>query len=137
MGKGPEGSVYSLDQFSYTDAESTYRAAVLGRQMGFKGTMRIHPAQIDPLNRGFTPTREEVDWARGALEAFEAGAKSRRASVPFAGRMIDIPVAERAKKLQARAGRISAWEKMKVDALNEVDSREKALIVAIQKAARE
>jgi citrate lyase subunit beta/citryl-CoA lyase len=123
MGKGPDGSVYSLNEFSYTDVESNFKAAVLGRQMGFKGTMCIHPAQIEPLNRGFTPTHDEVDWARRALKAFETGVKLRRASVPFEGRMIDIPVAERAKKLQARAERISKWERMKAEAFTEVDSR--------------
>lgn len=99
------------------DVEGTYKSAVLGRQMGYKGSTCIHPAQIEPLNRGFTPTPEEVEYARKVLKAFEEGLKRGTASVSLEGRMVDIPVAERAKKLIERAEAIAKFERKKSAAI--------------------
>jgi citrate lyase subunit beta/citryl-CoA lyase len=53
------------------------------------------------INEVFSPTPEELEWARRVLAAFEAagGAATRLDD----GEMIDVPVAERARKLLALA----------------------------------
>lgn len=99
------------------DVEGTYRSAVLGRQMGFKGSTCIHPAQVEPLNRGYTPSYNEVAYAKRVLEVFREGVRKGTASVSLDGRMVDIPVVERAKILISRAEAISQLEKMKSRAL--------------------
>jgi citrate lyase subunit beta/citryl-CoA lyase len=85
--------------------------------MGFMGAACIHPAQIAPLNTHFSPTAEEVAAARRVVAAFEAAVAEGRASVGVDGRMVDIPVAERARRLIARAEVIAAKEARKRAAL--------------------
>ena len=42
----------------------TERSAGLGRLAGFKGALCVGPEQVSPLNRGFTPSRDDdADWA--------------------------------------------------------------------------
>jgi citrate lyase subunit beta/citryl-CoA lyase len=132
--KGPDGTLRALEEFSYTDIETNFRRAVLGRQMGYKGSLCIHPAQVEPTNRGFTPAPEEIDWAKKALKVFEEGVRTGKAAVPFEGRMVDIPVAERAKKLVRRAETIAKWDKMKADSIIGVNAREIQMRAAIKES---
>ena len=41
-------------------------------ELGFDGKSLIHPAQIDPANRLFSPSAERIAWARAVIAAFEA-----------------------------------------------------------------
>jgi citrate lyase subunit beta/citryl-CoA lyase len=58
-----------------------------GRQMGFDGKTLIHPAQVEPCNRAFAPSTEDVEDARGVIEAWNSG--SGRGVVTYHGRMIE------------------------------------------------
>jgi citrate lyase subunit beta/citryl-CoA lyase len=40
--------------------------------LGFDGKSLIHPAQIEPANRLFSPGAERIAWARAVIAAFEA-----------------------------------------------------------------
>jgi citrate lyase subunit beta/citryl-CoA lyase len=40
--------------------------------LGFDGKSLIHPSQIEPANRLFSPTAERIAWARAVIAAFEA-----------------------------------------------------------------
>jgi citrate lyase subunit beta / citryl-CoA lyase len=74
------------------------RAEALGaRKLGFFGKAAIHPNQIATINEVFEPTRQEIEWARRVLEAFDAagGAATRTAT----GEFVDKPVAARARRL--------------------------------------
>ena len=41
-----------------------------GLLFGFDGKSLIHPAQIDPCNAIFSPSEDELAWARAVIEAF-------------------------------------------------------------------
>jgi citrate lyase subunit beta / citryl-CoA lyase len=73
------------------------------RSLGFFGKSAIHPRQLPVLHSVFTPSEEEVAWAREVLAAFTAagGAAARLAS----GEFVDRPVADRAHRLLAVAAR--------------------------------
>jgi citrate lyase subunit beta / citryl-CoA lyase len=61
--------------------------------------MVVHPAQIPVLNEAFSPTAQELDWARRVLAACaEAGAQGRGA-FELDGRMIDAPIVRRAEEI--------------------------------------
>ena len=100
-GVTPLGFVGSIGAY---DDPAAYRVtASQARRMGFRGAMAIHPAQVAILNDAFTPTAEEVDWARRVLEAErEAGAQGRSA-FKVDGRMVDPPVVARARGMLAAA----------------------------------
>ena len=66
------------------------------RRLGFGGKLCIHPRQVAPVNRGFTPDAEEVAWARRVLDA---AAAAGGAAVAVDGKMVDKPILLRARAL--------------------------------------
>ena len=85
--------------------EEIERLAERGRNTGFKGAICLHPSWVEPCNRAFTPTQEQVEYYREVRRLFAEGVARGSASVPLDGRMIDVPVDERAKKM------IALWER--------------------------
>jgi citrate lyase subunit beta / citryl-CoA lyase len=66
------------------------RAAARGRARGYDGKWALHPTQIEPLNRLFAPTAEELATARAIVDALaRAEAGEQRGAVMFEGSMID------------------------------------------------
>ncbi len=105
--------VLSIDTV-YTDIldlEGLVREAEVARALGFKGKNAIHPKQIEPINRVFSPTREELEEAKKMVEAFESALKRGLGAISLDGRMIDRPVFEQAKELLELARQISEREK--------------------------
>ncbi len=89
--------------------EVAFRAVVRrSRRLGFLGAACIHPAQVPVLNEEFAPSAEEVAQAGRMVAAYEAALAAGRGAVEFEGKMIDVPVVERAKALLARAAAIAA-----------------------------
>jgi citrate lyase subunit beta/citryl-CoA lyase len=80
------------------------------RQMGFKGRCLIHPSQVEPVNRLFTPSPEEVEHARRVLAAFQEAEARGSAATSVDGKLVDVPVAERAKRLLELAEAIAQKE---------------------------
>lgn len=78
------------------DAERAHSA-------GFAGKYLIHPDHIEPVHRVFTPNEEELDQARRVLAAWEAAQAKGQGAVQFEGRMLDRPVAERARRVVQQA----------------------------------
>lgn len=72
-----------------------------GVRDGFTGKMAIHPAQVEVINRIFTPSPQQVAEARNIIEAFaDAGDAG---VVGINGKMFDIPHLNRSRKLLERA----------------------------------
>ncbi len=81
------------------DHEGLAEDAKLARQLGFYGKLVIHPDQIQVVNGVFSPTKEEIEDAKRIVEAFDQALASGLAAIQIDGRMIDYPVAERAKRI--------------------------------------
>lgn len=80
-------------------------AAERARDLGFDGKWAIHPAQIPTLNELFTPTGEQVAWARAVVEALAAAEREgRQGAVALDGQMLDEPVRLAALRVLATAG---------------------------------
>ncbi len=99
--------VQALDTIypDFRDPEGLVREAKLARQLGFSGKYAIHPDQLGPINRVFTPDEAEVRWAREVVEAYEAAQGSGLGSVAVGGRMVDRPIYERARRTLELAAR--------------------------------
>jgi citrate lyase subunit beta / citryl-CoA lyase len=83
---------------------AAFRATVQrSRKLGFMGAACIHPTQIGILNEAFAPSGEEIRRAERMVAAYDAAIAAGRGAVEFEGRMIDIPVVERAKQTLDRA----------------------------------
>ncbi|HET7036541.1 MAG TPA: CoA ester lyase [Thermomicrobiaceae bacterium] len=72
--------------------------AQLARRLGYAGKAVIHPGQIAPVNRVFSPTSEEIAHARRVVAAAEEGERAGSGAVALDGRMIDRPIVERARR---------------------------------------
>lgn len=67
------------------------------RRLGFFGKSAIHPRQVPIINEIFTPSLDELAWANRVVTAFAASG-----GVPTTlsdGQFVDLPVAERARRL--------------------------------------
>ncbi|HWO74162.1 MAG TPA: CoA ester lyase [Dehalococcoidia bacterium] len=82
--------------------------AAYARSIGFKGKYVIHPEQVGPVNQVFTPTEAELEAARRIVQAFDEAIAQGHGTVQVDGRMIDIPIATRARELIAYAEAIAA-----------------------------
>ena len=82
----------------YSDDAAVLRAARRARAMGFDGMMAIHPRQVPLIHRAFTPTADELAWARTILARWEQSTKGVQA---VADTMVDRPVVERARRILA------------------------------------
>jgi citrate lyase subunit beta / citryl-CoA lyase len=58
----------------------------------------IHPSQVDAINATFSPTAEEVNYARQVLKAFEEANARGDGSIALGGQLIDRPIVERARR---------------------------------------
>ncbi|WP_030529565.1 HpcH/HpaI aldolase/citrate lyase family protein [Phycicoccus jejuensis] len=81
------------------DTEGLEAECRQGRDLGFDGKTLIHPGQVDPCNAVFAPSAEEVEDARGLLDAWEAGAG--RGVVTYRGRMVENLHVEVARRVLA------------------------------------
>lgn len=67
--------------------------------MGYTGKQVIHPTQVPVVQEAFLPTKEQVEWARGLLEAFESHQKSGKGAFSYKGTMIDMPSMKQAQNI--------------------------------------
>ncbi|PDT13426.1 CoA ester lyase [Rhizobium sp. M1] len=104
---------YGLDAIDsvfndFKDAEGFDAECGQGRAMGFAGKMLIHPSQIEPANRHFGPSAEEIAEAEAVISAF-ADPDARGLNVINAnGRMIERLHLVQAEALVHKARLISA-----------------------------
>lgn len=84
-------------------AEDVSKFATDSKNLGFKGILCPHPTWVEPVNTAFTPTESQVEFYTQVREVFAQALAAGTAAVPFAGRMIDVPVDEWAKVVLAMA----------------------------------
>ncbi len=72
------------------------------RRDGFGGMLAIHPAQIEIINRAFTPTDQEIADAREVVTIFAANPGV--GAIGYKGAMLDRPYLSRAQRLLRLAG---------------------------------
>ena len=104
----PLGFIGSIAEFHDLDGfRSTIRRS---RRFGFIGASVIHPSQVPILNEEFRPGAEEVDHARRVVVAYDKALAEGVGAVTVDGKMIDVPVVERARLLLEREGAIAGRE---------------------------
>ena len=82
----------------FKDSDGLMGFARQSRQLGFSGMSLIHPSQVEPINKPFSPTPEEIDYANEVLSAFEEANERGDGSIAFGGQLIDRPIVERARR---------------------------------------
>ncbi len=77
---------------------------------GFQGKMCIHPGQIAAVNRVFTPTGAEIEFAERVCAAFARAEAEGSAAIQLDGKFIDYPIVYRAQRVLQRIAAIRAQE---------------------------
>lgn len=93
-----DGVFNDLEDAAGFEAECTQ-----GRDMGFDGKTLIHPRQLEPCNRLFSPSQDEVAWARRIAGVFEQPENRGLGVVRLDGRMVERLHAEMARRTLAVA----------------------------------
>ena len=94
------GGVFnSIDDAAGFEAECAEEAG-----LGLDGKTLIHPSQIEPANRAFSPSAEEIDWARAVIAAFAAPQAEGQGAIRLGGQMIERLHLARAQRMLAMAG---------------------------------
>ncbi len=96
---------------NFKDNEAFEKSTRYGRQLGYEGRMLIHPSQIEPSHKIYTPDPDDVEWAKGVVKVFEEeGIAKGSAAVSYKGKMVDTPVYDNARTILATMAEISAFD---------------------------
>lgn len=76
----------------YKNIEGYSRECIHSKTLGFVGKWAIHPSQIDVANRVYSPTQEEVAYARKLDAAYQEALANGLGAVAIDGKMIDVAV---------------------------------------------
>jgi citrate lyase subunit beta/citryl-CoA lyase len=79
-----------------------------GVELGFDGKTLIHPNQIEPCNKAFSPSNQEVAQARKMIAAFDLSENKTKGVVSIDGRMVERLHADMARRTVAIADAIAA-----------------------------
>ncbi|ESZ53500.1 CoA ester lyase [Mesorhizobium sp. L103C131B0] len=97
----PLGFIGSIGEFS--DTQKLREAAGHARRLGFTGALAIHPTQVAIFNQAFSPSGQELEWARRVVAAENDAAIRGLSAFSLNGNMIDPPVVRRAHEILALA----------------------------------
>ncbi len=94
-----------LPYLDVPDIAGLERETRLAKALGLTGRTAIHPTQVEPIQRIFAPSPEEIDRARQIIEAYEA---NRGGVLLLDGKLVERPVLLAAQRTLATAATIAA-----------------------------
>lgn len=80
----------------FGDPQLVLESARRARAAGFRAKICIHPSQIGPVHEGFSPSRDEEEWARRILSV---ASTQTAGAFQLDGRMVDRPVIDWAEEV--------------------------------------
>jgi citrate lyase subunit beta/citryl-CoA lyase len=89
----------------YGDLAGIEQSARQARAFGFDGASCVHPAVVPILNKAFSASDEELARARSIVALYDEAKAKGLGAVEYEGRMIDEPVAQRARALLKRGSK--------------------------------
>jgi citrate lyase subunit beta/citryl-CoA lyase len=92
----------------FRDLSAFRRGVEIGLAQGCEGGFAIHPAQVAVLNNVFTPAQAEIEYAQRVVDAYHLALQQGQGAVSLDGKMLDVPVVERARVLLARAAQFQS-----------------------------
>ncbi len=87
---------YDTIDIEFRNPEAIERRSREARRLGFSGQLAIHPAQIAPIHKAYTPSPDEIRWAERVLK--RSGRRPGRGAVQLDGRMLDMPHLRQAER---------------------------------------
>lgn len=71
----------------------------LARQIGFTAKLVINPRQLATIHAIFTPSEQEIAWAKRVVRALEDAKAKGLGAVAVDGKMVDLPIVTRANRI--------------------------------------
>ncbi|BAN26272.1 HpcH/HpaI aldolase/citrate lyase family protein [Caballeronia insecticola] len=81
------------------DPHGTHEDALRAKELGFTGKVVFHPAQVDAVNRAFTPTDTQTARAQRIVDAFEAVKASGEGTAIVDGEFVAIDLVPRMQRV--------------------------------------
>ena len=85
--------------FDLKNMEGFRKECVEAKKLGYVGKQVIHPSQVDIANEVFSPTKEEIEWAKKVIEAYENAKKEGRGAIRLDDKLIDYVHYKIARKI--------------------------------------
>lgn len=95
--------VYDTPFTDVNDDEGIETDAALAKALGFTGKASISPRHVESINRVFSPSQAEIDYAYEVMETIRLAKEQGKGAVALRGKMIDAPIVERARQTIAMA----------------------------------
>ena len=95
--------VYDTPFTDVNDDEGIVKDAEYAKALGFTGKSSISPRHVEVINRVFSPTIKEIEYAYEVLEAIEEAKAQGKGAIALYGKMIDAPIVARAERTIAAA----------------------------------
>ena len=95
--------VYDTPFTDVNDDEGIEIDATLAKSLGFSGKASISPRHVEVINRVFSPTLAEIDYAYEVMEAITLAKQQGKGAIALRGKMIDAPIVARAQRTIAMA----------------------------------
>jgi citrate lyase beta subunit len=73
----------------FKDQAGLERSCEVAASLGYDGKWAIHPAQLDTINKAFSPSAEEIDRAQRILRAYEEAKEQGVGATAVDGKMVD------------------------------------------------
>ncbi|MEO9526634.1 CoA ester lyase [Roseibium sp.] len=93
---------------AFQDEDGFAAECAQGVDMGMDGKTLIHPKQIGPCHDAFSPSEEEIAWARRINEVFALPENASKGAIQVDGKMVERLHAEMGRRVIAIADAIAA-----------------------------
>lgn len=91
--------VYDTPWTDVEDYDGLIEDAKFAKSLGFSGKSAISPRHVRFINEVFSPTEEEIQYARDVFATIERAKAEGKGVVSLRGKMIDAPIVARAKQV--------------------------------------
>ena len=95
--------VYDTPFTDVNDDEGIEVDTALAKALGFTGKASISPRHVEVINRVFSPTQAEIDYAYEVMDAIRLAKEQGKGAIALRGKMIDAPIVARAEQTIAMA----------------------------------
>ena len=84
------------------DLEDLEKEVQLGKELGFEGMLVLNPKELPIVHQYYSPTREEVIWAKEMVELAEEAAREGKGVAVKDNKFIGPPMVRMAKNILAK-----------------------------------
>lgn len=93
--------------FDIKDTEGFRRDCIEAKSLGYVGKQVIHPSQVEIANEVFAPSKEEIEWAKKVVEAYENAVRMGKGAISLEGQLVDNVHYRLAKRILDFANKVS------------------------------